>query len=176
MIFLLSGAALLRGQEFSLSTNAVDYALGGTLNIGASWGPSRHWTVEAEAKYNPFSSGSGSAEHFDKQRMLRAGARWWPWYIYSGWWLSGSAGVQEFSTASKGNPQTSEGSRYGAGLGGGYSKMLGSHFNLDLGISFWAGYESKTVYACQHCGRTIGSSGGAFILPADILVALSYIF
>lgn len=176
LLLLAIGSGHASGQEFSLSTNAFDYAYGGTLNISASWGPSRHWTIEAGAKYNPFSKGSYESEYFSKQRLLKAGARWWPWHIYSGWWLSGAAMVQEYSKAPKGNPETAEGERYGASLGGGYSKMLGRHFNLDFGFGLWGGYETRTTYACQRCGKKISDGERFFVSPSEILIALSYIF
>lgn len=176
IVLLVCGSVPAGGQEFSVSTNAFDYADGGTLNLNASWGPSRHWTVEAGAKYNPFSRGSSETEYFRKQRLLSAGARWWPWHIYSGWWISGAARLQEYSRAVKGNPETSEGNRYGASFGGGYSKMIGRHFNIDFGLNLWAGYDVFTTYACQRCGRIVSSGETFFVLPADLVIALSYIF
>ena len=70
---LAAGICLNAGaQELSLSTNLADYAAGGTLNIGAAYGFSRHWTLNAQARYNPFSFGEGSEEVMQKQRTVAA--------------------------------------------------------------------------------------------------------
>lgn len=183
---IISAAVLLclctpaLGQRLALSTNLAGYADGpGTMNVEASYGFSRHFSACASGRYNPFAD--------DKQRAFAVGARWWPWHVYSGWWMAGKAQWQEFSSASdapsgaalsgtslEGN--LSEGDRIGASLSAGYSRMLGKHFNLDLGLGVWGGYHKTLVYACPTCGRLQGSSDGLFVLPDGLVVALTYIF
>ncbi len=72
--------------------------------------------------------------------------------------------------------ETSEGDRYGGSLGGGYTYMIGNHFNLDFGLGVWAGYDVYRKYACQTCGATLESGDKYFVLPADITLALTYVF
>ena len=163
-------------QNFAVATNVLDYVDLGTLNLEASCGIARHWSLLAGIKYNPFHYGEGSAEVADCQRSVEAGARFWPWHIYSGWWFSGKMQYQEFNDAAPVTLETSEGDRYGAGIAGGYSKMLGKHFNLDFGLGLWTGYTTYVTYACPTCGRIIGSGQRLFILPNDLMIALSYIF
>lgn len=166
---LAAGACLGAGaQELSLSTNLADYAAGGTLNIGAAYGVSRHWTVNAQGRYNPYA--------LQRQRSLAAGTRWWPWYVYSGWWMGAGLQWQEFSEGSRRSPETSEGDRFGGSLSGGYSAMLGPHFNLDFGFGLWGGYCLYTTYACRTCGRRLNSGGRVFILPNELILGISYIF
>ena len=155
-------------QELSFSTNFLDYARTGTANVEASYGFSRHWTLNAGMKYD---SGGSS-----RQQLYAVGGRYWPWHIYSGWWFSGKMQYQEFNDAAPVTRETSEGDRYGAGIAGGYSKMLGKHFNLDLGLGLWTGYTTYVTYACPTCGRIIGTDQRLFILPNDLMIALSYIF
>lgn len=152
--------------EYALSTNVADYADLGTLNVEASLGFNRHWSVNAGARYNPFELGS-------KQRAFALGARYWPWYVFSGWWLSGQAQYQEYSVI---DSETSEGDRYGGGLSGGYSRMLTEHLNLDIGFGLWAGYEVYSVYACERCGRLTDSGTKFFFRTNDIILALTYVF
>lgn len=174
---LAAGACWGAGaQELSLSTNLADYAAGGTLNIGAAYGVSRHWTVNAHARYNPFSYGEGSGEALLRQRTIAAGARWWPWHMYSGWWMGAGVQWQEFAEGGLKGPETSEGDRFGGSLSGGYSTMLGPHFNLDFGFGLWGGYSLYTTYTCQTCGRRLDSGGRAFILPNELILGISYIF
>ena len=111
-----------------------------------------------------------------RQQLYSLGGRYWPWHIYSGWWLSGKMQYQEFNEVSAPGRDTSEGDRYGAGIAGGYSKMLGKHLNLDLGIGLWTGYSRYVTYACPSCGRVVDGGDKIFVLPNDLMVALSYIF
>lgn len=163
-------------QEFSVSTNVLDYASGGTLNLAASWGVARHFSLEASGKYNPFSFSAGPGEWYYKQRSAAVGARWWPWCVYSGLWAGARLRWQEFARVRKGSPESREGDRYGLSLSAGYSFMLGPHFNLDVGLGGWMGFEKRTVYACQHCGNQTEKSDGFFILPSDFILSLMYVF
>ena len=161
-------------QELAVSTNVVDYANFGTVNVEASYGFARHWSAVAAAKYNPFSFRDG--ELLSRQRLFALGARYWPWHIYSGWWVAGKAQYQEYNTGGIVSQDTSEGDRWGASLSGGFTYMLGRHFNLDFGAGLWAGYDRYVTYACPNCGRFTGSGEKFFLLPNDIIVALTYVF
>ena len=161
-------------QKLSLSTNLVDYANFGTLNLDISYAVSRNWSVMAGAKYNPFSFRGGQL--INRQRTFSLGARWWPWHIYSGFWLSGKAQYMEFGSGGIFSPKTSEGDAYGMGLGGGYSHMLGRHINLEAGLGFWGGFRKAAVYDCPVCGTTREQSRKAFIMPNDIILSVAYVF
>ena len=178
LCFVLSAAWAIgaRAQDVAVSTNVMDYANFGTLNLETSYGLARHWTVNAGLKYNPFSFDEGEDMKMSKQRSVSAGARFWPWHVFSGWWLSGGFRVQDYSRGGFESKETSEGDRYGGSLGGGYTYMLGNHFNLDFGLGLWAGYDVYRTYACQTCGLTLDSGDKYFVLPADITLALTYVF
>jgi len=176
LCFCLLAGNCLSAQDFSLSTNLADYANFGTLNADLSYGVSRHWTVDAGLRYNPFTFGEGDAMKSNRQRSISAGARYWPWHIYSGWWLAGRFRVQEYNLGGIKSPSTTEGNRYGGGVSGGYSFMLGPHFNVDFGVGVWNGYERYVVYQCPVCGKVTGTGEGYFILPNDILLSLTYVF
>lgn len=176
VLMMLSFLGSLNAQELAVSTNVMDYADWGTLNVEASYGISRHWSVSAGMKYNPFSFDEGEDLKQSKQRSYSAGARFWPWHIYSGWWLSGALRFQEYNRGGIVSRETSEGDRYGGALGGGYTYMITKHFNLDMGIGLWAGYDIYRTYACQTCGREVENGGKYFIMPGDIRLALTYIF
>lgn len=163
-------------QQRSISANIADAADFGTLNVDAAYGFARHWSAHAGAKYNPFAYGSGESAVQRKQRMFSAGARYWPWHIFSGWWISGKAQWQEYNSGGIRSPETTEGDRIGAGLAGGYSYMLTPWLNLDIGAGFWAGWSTYRVYACPTCGRVLASGGKYFLLPNEITLALAFVF
>ena len=135
---------------------------------------SRRWTVNAGLKYNPFAFGK---EKFrNKQQAYYAGMRYWPWHSYSGWWMSGKIQYQEFNAGGLGRAETSEGDRVGLGLGAGFAYMVGKHFNVEFGASLWGGMEWFTTYSCPVCGDLELSGRKIFILPCDVIIAISYIF
>ncbi len=179
---LLSAAAglflwvVVGAQNYSVTTNVLDYLDYGTLNVEASCGIARRWTLLAGVKYNPFYWQKGDAQVADRQRSVEAGARFWPWHIYSGWWLGGKLKWQEYNFGGFSSPAASEGDRYGGGLSAGYTFMLNTHLNLDIGMGLWGGYDKYKVYECLHCGRMNGEGEKIFILPNDILLTISYIF
>jgi len=173
---LIYFSALAGAQEFSLATNILDYANMGTLNADASYGFSRHWSATASLKYNPFSFGEGVQEKRNRQLSCAAGLRYWPWHVFSGWWLSGAFRYQQYNTGGFVSVRTTEGDRLGGSIAGGYSYMINSHLNVDLGVGMWMGYNIYKTYSCQTCGRVVGSGRKYFILPSDIILSIAYVF
>lgn len=172
LLFVLVLAMLVRvspvfsQNKLAVSTNVVEWADGATLNMDASYSFGEHWSMVAGVDYNPY-------KRADKQRVFSMGAKFWPWYVYSGWWFSARAQYQEFSQLSS---QLSEGDRYGASLSLGYSRMLSKHFNLDVGWGLWAGYEYYRVYGCQSCARIKEQGENYFLKPDKIILSISYVF
>ena len=170
----------LRGmsQDSALSTNIADYAMLGTMNISYSRSAAMHWSLEAGAKYNPFSFNKGDAEKQmqNRQFVISAGLRYWPWHVFSGWWFAAKAQFQEYNQGGMLSRETSEGDRFGGVLGAGYTYMLRKHLNLEFGLGMWAGYDSFSTYDCPVCGVTIDSGKKFFLLPSELVMALTYVF
>lgn len=177
LTFALSLSCLAaRSQTFAVATNVMDYADFCTLNLEASYGFDRHWTVNAGFRYNPFSFRSANGAMQRRQCSFSAGTRFWPWHIYSGWWLSAELRYQEYNHGGIRSPATAEGDRFGAGAGCGYAYMIAPRLNLDFGLGLWAGYDRYTEYDCQTCGKITDRGDRFFVLPASVIVALTYIF
>lgn len=174
ILLLLFPMVRVTAQNVSLSVNVADCANMGTLNLSASYAVARHWSVVADVKYNPFSWKNG--EMLAKQRLVAAGTKFWPWHIYSGWWMSGKGQWQEYNSGGIVSAKTSEGDRFGASISAGYALMLGKHFNLDFGAGLWGGVDRYVSYSCPRCGAVTGSGTKFFLLPNDIMLALTYIF
>ena len=175
LAFLAMDACAL-AQNVAVSTNIADYANLGTINAEASYALARHWSINAGLKYNPFVFGSGDSIVQSKQRSIAMGARFWPWHIYSGWWISGKVRYQEYNVGTSAAEYTAEGDRMGGSLAGGYSYMLNAHLNFEVGLGAWAGYDSYVRYSCPRCGRVVGEGSRFFFLPDDITVSFSYVF
>lgn len=178
-IFVLFAAFVWCGadaQELSVSTNVLDYANMGTLNFEAAYGFARHWSVDVGLKYNPFTWGEGVSTKQNRQRSLSAGARYWFWYVYSGWWLEGSARLKEYNIGGFGSEQTVEGIKGGPAFRAGYSYMINRNWNLDFGAGIWGVYDRYVVYSCPSCGKKVEDDSRFFIVPADVAFSVSYIF
>lgn len=173
---LLSAAAW--GQEFAVSSNILQYANMLTLNAEASISVSKHFSFDAGALYNPFKFKAGEDRHQinRRQRAFYGGVRYWPWHVYSGWWMAERGQYQEYNFGGIAKLETNEGDRYGAGLSLGYSYMLTPFLNIEMGAGFWSGVDRYRVYACPVCGETLKEGKKFFILPDNILLALSFLF
>lgn len=179
LVLLLSGlfvGCCLYGQKFSVNSNLAGWANLGTMNAELSYGVARKWTLTLGAKYNPFSFEGRNGEYRNRQQTYSAGMRFWPWHVYSGWWIAAKAQYQEYNTGGILSLETEEGDRWGMGVTAGYTYMLHPNLNLEFGIGLWGGVKSYAVYSCPTCGLTLDSGTGAFFLPNDIIVGVSYVF
>ena len=163
-------------QNVALSTNLAGYAFLGTMNLEASYALAQHWSVNAGMRYNPFTFGPEDSRIQARQQAYALGARYWPWHIYSGWWVAGKMQYQEYNAGTSKTAYTAEGDRIGSGLTGGYTFMLNPHLNFEVGLGVWAGYDKYVRYECPKCGRIVGEGSQFFLLPDDVLLMLSYVF
>ena len=182
--FLSAAAAAMivcipcQARKFSASANLIGYARLGTLNAELSYSPARHWSVTAGARYNPWTfRTSGQRKQFQmRQQSYALGARFWPWHVYSGWWIAGKLQYQEYNMGGIISRRTEEGDRAGVGFTAGYAYMLSENLNLEFGLGFWGGVKQYTEYTCPACGVTVASGIKGFILPDDLIVSISYVF
>lgn len=176
LLFLLSSAAAY-AQRFNVSTNILEYANLGTLNLDASCGVARKWSIGLGVRYNPFSFESEKKGVFyNRQQSYSFGARYWLWHVNSGWWMGSKIRYQEYSSGGWRSSGAEEGDRYGVGLYGGYSYMILPHLNLEFGLGLWTGGARYRTYSCPVCGITESAGDKMFILPDDLMIALAYVF
>lgn len=184
IIFIIAASFLMMicghayAQRFSISTNMLDYACLGTLNVEGSVSLSRRWSLTAGARYNPFTYRKNDPQRqFQlRQQSYALGARLWPWHTWSGWWFAAKARYQEYNIGGILSPETEEGDRFGAGIYAGYTHMLSSHFNIEFGLGLWGGLDYFDRYSCQACGLTLCSGKRNFVLPDDLIISLVYVF
>ena len=178
-VLLLISHSLLAGPgRFGISTNLLDYLKLGTMNVDLSCDVSRHWSVLAGARYNPFTFYEGNLQkQFQyRQRSFSAGARWWMWHCGSGWWFSGKVRYQEYNAGGIVSQKTEEGDRGGLGLYAGYTYMLSPRWNFEVGVGMWGGRSWYRTYSCQTCGLVVDSGETWFARPDDFMMALVYVF
>lgn len=181
MIIILSlfVPAVASAQKLAVSTDMLGYADFVTLNGEVSYSLSRHWSANAGFRYNPFTFQSGAEDaHLisNRQRTFSAGARYWPWHVFSGWWVSGKVQYQEYNRGGIRHLETREGDRYGAGAAAGFTYMVSRWMNLEFSLGAWAGKDDHTVFECPQCGARVEQGESFFVLPNDIMLALSFVF
>ena len=57
-----------------------------------------------------------------------------------------------------------------------YAWFGGPYLNIEFGIGLWGGYGRYVYYSCPSCGLTTEKGEGAFLLPNDVMISLSYVF
>lgn len=176
-------AATRDGSRLDLSTNLFDWADYGTINLDVSIPVSRHVSLQAGGKYNgwefPHDKGAVSLTK-NQQKSVSAGVRYWPWYVYSGWWVCGKVQYCDYSECGVWRQALDEGKALGAGLSVGYTLMLSSRFNIELGGGFWAGgllehalYDCPCEYCLKHPRQT-GPKG--FVALNDLNISVHWLF
>ena len=179
-VIMFAASVSASAQKAAVSTNFADFAFLGTVNAEAQYAVAQNWSVALSGGYNPWTYNSSDVDRqFQRRRRnVSVGARWWPWHVYSGWWLSADARWQEYNEARVFTKEVTaeEGDRFGLRIGGGYTVRINSWLNVDFGFRGWGGYTYYTVYACPSCGRIIESGGKPFILPDEAVVSLMFVF
>ena len=182
-IFLLAAALFAGGSEalaqrFAVGTNAVDWISLGTINAEASIAVSQHVSVHVGAELNPwtFKAGDKETQFEARQNSYWAGARWWPWHVYSGWWAGGDLRYSVYNLGGVIRRETEEGDAFGGGIGLGYTYMLHKNWNIEFGGGIWAGSTKYVGYRCTNCGSITDQGKKFFILPDDIMVSIVYVF
>lgn len=175
LLTLASASGL--AQQWAVSTNLADYAALATLNLDVSAAVHRNFSVGASVNYNPFTWNQGEEKQFQLRHLdVDLAAKWWPWHVYSGWWLSAAARYRCYNFGGIVSPSTEEGDAVGMAASAGYSLMIGSHLNLDFGLGLWAGRTWYTRYACPRCGMTLEKGSRPFVLPDNLIISLTYVF
>jgi len=119
---------------WALSTNLADWADFATMNAELLYGVSRHFTLDAQVQY-----GFLDTSVYDQRERYAIGARWWPWYTYSGWWVRSMLQAEIYNRQGMPVWQDGAGQAWGMSLGAGYALMLTKWLNLDLGAGVWGG-------------------------------------
>ena len=159
-------------NQYSVGTNLLNWAYFGTANFEMNASISNHFSVFAGGKYNSLNFETKAyKEIFANQITGYAGIKWWPWFVNTGWWIGLKGQYSDFSNAGIFTTYLREGKAAGAGLSGGYSFMLGTHFNLDLGLGVWGGaYLDYTDYEHPTENKKM------FINIDNIQVSFTYLF
>lgn len=177
---LLFSSLIARGQishsKVSIGTNAVSWLNLGTANLDLGVSLHRHWSIHLQGKYNPFWWDVAGAQFQHRQLTASLGARYWPWYVFSGWNYGASFQYSLYNRGGILSPATEEGEGYGLSLSGGYALMINRWMNLEFGLGIWGGVTRYKEYNSPRCGKLVGQGTKFFILPDDISVSVVFTF
>lgn len=173
---LLLCSQLLRAQKWSIGTNLLDYANFLTINAEAGVSLHQHWSLTAEGRYNPFYFQGRSSKIQNKKLAISAGARYWPFFVYSGFYYGARLQWCRYSSGGIFSQKAREGDAFGMGLNFGYSLMLTKHLNIEFGIGLWFGGTTFREYRSLPCGKLTDWGTKAFIAPDDIQINILYYF
>ena len=175
----MSLALSANAQRVSVGTNILQWANLGTINAEVSYAPVRHLSIIAAARYNGWQFNT-SQEHLiiqNRQTTVSLGMRYWPWYVYSGWWLGLKGQYKDFATSGIWRPSLNTGTSIGVGLSFGYTVLLHERLNLDFGIGAWGGHMLKHIlYECPICLDIRETGPQGFVGIDEICISLIYIF
>ena len=191
---ILLGAFTAMAQRWAVAVNAADAIDLGTISVEGSAAVSQHWSLHAGAKVNPWTFNKHNTwnglfsepdpdQKQNRKQAYAVGARWWPWNVYSGWWVGGKAQYQEYNRGGLRLPigvgndgGAEEGDAFGAALSGGYSLMLKEHWNLDFGLGVWGGWTKYRKYEYPENGKLIEQGQKWFFLPNEVILSIVYVF
>ena len=164
-------------QRWSISTNMLDYADFLTLNVEGGVSVHRHWSVSVKGRYNPFYFRTDSGGQLQNKTLtVAAGARYWPFFVYSGFYYGTRIQWSRYNSGGIFSPATEEGDAMGLGLMFGYSLIVTKHINIEFGLGLWGGAAVYRKYSSPVCGKRTGSGVKAFIAPNDIHINLMFNF
>ena len=160
------------------------------MNIEAGVPLSQHFSIHAQARINPWLFGlkEGQARYDDIMDLETAGFlkkktevslsfRYWQWYVFSGLWMRGKV---QFSSYDRGGRflgvERRIGDAVGAGIGVGYTYMLSSNWNIELGVGVWGGMVSEATRENVLTPKTPDAAWRPFFLLDDVALSFVYVF
>ena len=168
-----------QAQKVAVSTNLFDWANFATVNLEAGVSVHQHFSIQAGARYNPwkFKTQKLGMPLYNNQTTAYAGFRYWPWYVFSGWWIGAQAQYTDYKETGIWRHALDTGKAIGGCLSFGYTLMLHEKLNLEFGAGMWAGrrYE-HLLYCCPDCMQVRESGPGNFVALNDISISLMYVF
>ena len=177
-ILLLFLCYRAEAQKVSASTDLVSWAYFGTANAELGVSVAQHFSLMAGARYNPWSFNTRLGnDMYARQTTAYAGVRWWPWYVYSGWWAGAKVQYSDKAETGMWRPALEEKRSLGAGISGGYTLMLHEKVNIEFSAGIWGGRHFEyRLYECPKCMALRTDKPRNFLSLDDLSISIMYIF
>ncbi len=167
-------------QNWAVSTNALGWLSLGTINAEGSVSVHKHITLNAGFTANPWQMNTPTYVNLrNRQYGGYFGAKYWPWHVYSEWWVGAKVQYKNFEQLGLMSPNLMQGDAVGAGLSGGYTFLISNHFNIDIGMGLWGG---RLVRYREFDGplelqsKLIDVGPRNFVFLDNVMISLVYIF
>lgn len=188
-IILLLGLLFVynaKAQKIAGKTNII-YDVSATVNVGLEVGLSDRWTLDMSGSINGWST---SGEKKWKHWMVQPEARYWlcdkfsghffGFHLHGGQYNIGGLknGIQFLGTDfSQLADYRYQGWFAGAGIGYGYSWILGRHWNLEAEIGLGYSYTRYDKFECAGCGEKVEEDRTHhYVGPTKAALNLIYVF
>lgn len=175
----------VNSQNFSIKTNVIA-GITTSFNLGAEVALSPRWTIDAMYQVNPWTFSENTKW---KHWYVQPEARYWFCSKFNGHFLGlhthgGRYNVGNIDTNLKflGNDFSSlkdyrfQGWFVGAGLGYGYSWILGRHWNMEAELGLGYAYSKYEKFLCAKCGEKMNDGNLHYVGPTKAALNLIYVF
>lgn len=181
----LLGILSVRAQDFAVKTNLL-YDIGTTANLGVEFPVAPRWTIDVSGNLQAWNINDHRLRHW----LVQPEARYWLCDTFQGHFFAGHLLGGQFNVGNIDNSIHFLGTdfsllsdrRYqgwfaGAGIGYGYSWILGKHWNIEAEIAIGWTYSRSDVYPCAECGTKIQEDKvHNYVGPTKAAIDLIYIF
>ena len=171
-------------QQFAVKTNIL-YDLTTTVNLGAELRVAPRWSIDLSGNYNAWNIDHNRLRHW----LVQPEARYWfcdataghfmAFHLLGGAYNVGHLGLaRDFLGVHFGNLRHNRYQGYfgGAGIGYGYSWILGKHWNIEAEIAVGWIHARYDKYECEGCGRKVKTATRDFVTPTKAAINLVYVF
>lgn len=175
-----------RAQKVAVKTNVL-YDATATINAGLEFGLAPRWTLDVSGNFNAWNMPNGRKW---KHWMAQPEARYWLCDRFSGHFFGLHVHGGQYNIGGLKNnikflgtdfsrltDERFQGWFAGAGLGYGYSWILGKHWNFELEIGFGYSYTVYDTFECAGCGKKVEEGKEHhYVGPTKAAINLVYLF
>lgn len=182
----LFGIQAGHAQKATVKTNLLS-DITTTFNLGTEIALDPKWTLDLSAGYNPWTFADNKKwKHWIVQPELRYwlcekfNGHFFGVHLHGGQYNAGNIDTSIKFLGTDFSPLKSnrfEGWFAGAGIGYGYSWILGRHWNLEAEIGIGYAYSRFDKFDCSKCGEKLESGKSHhYVGPTKTAVNLIYVF
>lgn len=180
VLLLVCAPRVAQAQKWAVSTNTLSWANLGTINAEGSVSVHKHFSLNAGFTANPWQMNTPTYVNLkNRQFGGHLGFKYWPWHVYSEWWVGAKVQYKNFEQVGLLSANLMQGDALGAGLAGGYTFLISSNFNIDLGLGLWGGrllryreFEGNVELE----SKLVDLGPRNFLFLDNVMVSLVYIF
>ena len=178
-------SAGLHAQQFALKTNLL-YDATATINLGAELKVAPQWSVDLSGNLNAWNFSHGRRW---KHWMAQPEVRYWLCDATAGHFFALHAIGGKYNFGHLGGARDIlglqlgqlrdyrfQGWMAGAGVGYGYSWILGTHCSLEAEIALGYIYTKYDQFECEGCGKKTADGHKGFFSPTKAAINVIYVF